>query len=1184
LPSGTIEGAVHSAPNDPTLLRIHLFGRPRFIADGQPFKFRGPAKALNFLAYLLLHRGSHVTRESLAFTLFPDDAEEAARANLRRMLYLTHRALPVAERVRWIEADDETIQWNDAAPAWVDVAAFELLSQTRDGEADAVELYAGELLAGHYDDWLFPFRERCRQTFVSALYSLVHATRRTRDFRRAASYANRLLGDDPFREDVVRQLLSVLYESGDGAGAVSAFEIFRKRLHDELQVEPMPETVAVVEHIRSGGTAARIDDDSPGTGDERRSERGGLTVGRDAEIEQLHEYWSRAARGRGRLVFVAGEAGIGKTRLVTELALAAELEGARVLWGVTTAPETAPFQGLSDALRSALPLVAAADIDPVRLAAIARIVPDLRVHRPDLPELDALDSDADLLRLFDALAALVGALARPRPLLLIVEDGHWAGSAFASALEHIARASTDAAALLVCTFRTEAADAAHPLRAVRRRMQQDRLSGFVAVGRLTEADVRRLVRDRPALAPRAESLAPLLHARSSGNPLFLVEAMRDLDEGIEPSSEAANGVRDLIHARCARLSPDGRALAETCAAVGEAFDVDVLREVSGWDESVLLDCLGELQDRTLIRDGGGRSRYDYVFTHALVRETIYEASDADRVRRIHHRIARVLEAAHSERLGEVAGEIARHYERGGSRDRAAIFFRTAAAAAFDVAALEEALSFARDGLAMADDTRLRLALLQIVDDVRARRGEHAVRGADIDRIITIAQDLGDPASVIDALERRFRFALAADDVNAARAALAPLTAFASDHPEASFGARALLCSAELQAAAGDYAASRGDAHRALDLAESSGDSALQLACVSKIVEAAAQQDSLEELRAILDRFNTMSAGAKPAALVGVTAAAANAAHALMAYRECKALQWKRLNAARSIGDRIGEAAALRGLGAAANELFEIEEAREFYSQSLEIYRALGHRREQAVVAHDQALLDLKTGKLAEAIDEFAALEMTFSSLGYARGEGYAAMNLSAAAAFLGRADIAMAAARRCLAVAEREQLSAIRCSALTNLGVAERLRGDLPKAVDHLEEACRIARTLGLETEVLDVLAELAETKLQIGDRTGALDAAREVVALRHHIDDEFRFPETALFHTAQVLQACGETGIGLELLAAAHDEVERRSASFRDEASRNGYASIPFVAAINAAYAESENALERASLADTKM
>jgi DNA-binding SARP family transcriptional activator/tetratricopeptide (TPR) repeat protein len=1170
LSSGRIEGAVQPAANDPNLFRIHLLGRPRFLADGQPFKFRGPAKALNFLAYLLLHRGSHVTRESLAFTLFPDDAEEVARANLRRTLYVTNRALPAQLQVRWIEADDEVIQWNAAAPAWIDVAEFERLALTREGEADAVDLYGGELLAGHYDDWLFPFRERCRQTFVSALYSLIHAARRARDFRRAVLYANRLLADDPFREDVVRQLLSALYDSGDGAGAVNAFEIFRKRLHDELQVEPMRETVALIERIRSGGTGDRSADDSPAGGDERRTEPGGLTVGRDAEIEQLREYWSRAARGRGRLVFVAGEAGIGKTRLVTELALAAELEGARVLWGVTTAPETAPFQGLSDALRSALALVAAADVDPVRLAAISRIVPDLRVHRPDLPALDALEPEADLLRLFDALAELVRALSRPRPLLLIVEDGHWAGRASAIALEHIARACTDAAALMVCTFRTETADAAHPLRAVRKRLQQDRLSNFIAVGRLTEADIRRLVADRPVLAPRVEALVPLLHARSAGNPLFLVEAMRDLDDGIEPSASAPDGVRDLIHARFARLSPDGRALAETCAAIGDAFDVDVLREVSGWDESVLLDCLGELQDRTLIRDGGGRSRYDYVFTHALVRETIYEGSDPERTRRKHHRIARVLEAAHGARVGDAAGEIARHYDRGGSKDRAASFYRIAAAAAFDVAALDEALSFALSGLAMADDARLRLPLLQIIDDVRARRGEHAMRGADIDRIVVLARALAEPAALFEALERRLRHALAVDDRATAGAALAQLAEVEARLDEPAFRARSLLCSAELQAAAGDYAASRGDAHRALDLAEAAGDNALQLACVSKIVEAAAQQDSLEELRAILDRFNALSAGAKPAALVGVTAAAANAAHALMAYRECKALQWKRLNAARSVGDRIGEAAALRGLGAAANELFEIEEAREFYRQSLEIYRLLGHRREQAVVAHDQALLDLKTGKLVAAIDEFAVLEKTFATLGYARGEGYAAMNLSAAATFLGRADLAAAAARRCLAIAERERLSAVECSALTNLGVAERMRGDLPKAVEHLEEACRLARALGLETEVLDVLAELAETKMKIGDRDGAIEAAREVVALRHHIDDEFRFPETALFHTAQVFRACGEAGIGLELLAAAHAAVERRSASFRDAESREGYASIPFVAAINAAFAES--------------
>jgi len=1031
------------------------------FADGQPFKFRGPSKALNLLAYLILHRGSHVTRESLAFTLFPDDSEEAARGNLRRMLYVAHRALPAIGPARWIDADDETILWNDAAPAWVDVVEFDRLARSHDCASDAVELYTGDLLDGHYDDWLFPFRERFRQTFASAALSLVLAARRARDFRRAVTYANRLLAEDPFREDVVRQLLSALYESGDGAGALYAFDAFRKRLDAELAVEPMPETVSLFERIRGGGSTDEERDVTPSSVDERRPAPGGATVGREAEIEQLQEYWSRAARGRGRLVFVAGEAGIGKTRLANDLALAAELQGARVLWGVTTSPESAPFQALSDALRSALPLVASAELDPVRFAVIARVVPDIRSHRPGLPELDALEPEADLLRLFDALAALIAALARPRPLLIILEDAHWAGRTSASALEYIARACGDVAALLVCTFRSETAGAAHPLRAVRRRLQQDRLAGYVAVGRLTETDVRRLVCERPALAARADALAPALFARSAGNPLFLVEAMRDLDGAFDASALAESGVKDLIIGRRERLSEDGRALAEMCATIGDAFDVDVLRDVSGWDESVLLERLGELQDQTLIREGGGRSRYDYVFTHSLVRETIYEGSDPERTRRRHRRVARVLETAHASRLGDIAGEIARHHDRGGDRERAAMFYRAAAAAAFDVAALDEAFAFVESGLVVADDPKLRLALLRIGDDVRGRRAEHDKRRPGIDEIVELASRLGDRPSTYDGFERRFHHALATEDSSAARVALEQLRGSAAGTAAPStLPIRALLCAAELEAVGGDYAASRELCHNALHLAEALDDKELQLTCVSRIVEAAAQQDSLEELRAILDRFNALALDARPSALVGVMAAAANAAHALMAYRDCKALQERRLSAARSIGDRVGEAAALRGLGAAANELFEIEAARERYRESLELYRHLGYRREQAVVAHDQALLDLKTGKLEQAIAEFAALEKTFAALGYARGEAFAAMNLSATATFVGRADLAAAAARRSLAIADREKLLAVRCSALTNLGVAERMRGSFAEAVDHLEGACRLARTL----------------------------------------------------------------------------------------------------------------------------
>ena len=236
----------------------------------------------------------------------------------------------------------------------------------------AVALYRGDLLRDLYDDWIIFERERLRSLYFDDLYQLISQQRTRGDSRQAITYAVQLLAYDPLREDALRQLIALRYETGDRSGALQEYERYVQRLHTELAVDPMPETVALYEAVLRNvplpDAAASLVSIS-----RSRARRPALDLpfmGRENELRQLQHWWDQARQGQGRLIAVHGEAGIGKTRLLAEFASHVESQGARVLRGETTFTEPIPYQALVMALRSSLPLLAA--LEPVVVRADAR--------------------------------------------------------------------------------------------------------------------------------------------------------------------------------------------------------------------------------------------------------------------------------------------------------------------------------------------------------------------------------------------------------------------------------------------------------------------------------------------------------------------------------------------------------------------------------------------------------------------------------------------------------------------------------------------------------------------------------------------------------------------------------------------------------------------------------------------
>ncbi|MBV8491745.1 MAG: AAA family ATPase, partial [Candidatus Eremiobacteraeota bacterium] len=292
------------------------------------------------LGYLLVHAGESIGRIALANLLWPDEPEDVARTNLRRHLHEVTRALPRSERP-WIAATMESISWPVRDDVWIDVAEFERAAADPARVGDAIELYRGTLLGDFYDEWLMVEQERLRATYLDLLVDAAYKARAEREFATALRYVDRILTEDEWREDAVRLGMAIKYESGDRTGALTDFSRFAAHLKKEMRVEPMADTLAMRDTILGNAPleSQRVDE-------EGAQAAGTPFVGRAEELESLRGAWSRAARGAGGTFFVGAPAGVGKSRLVAELAARVKAEGGRVLTGGTSNAEAFPYEAI----------------------------------------------------------------------------------------------------------------------------------------------------------------------------------------------------------------------------------------------------------------------------------------------------------------------------------------------------------------------------------------------------------------------------------------------------------------------------------------------------------------------------------------------------------------------------------------------------------------------------------------------------------------------------------------------------------------------------------------------------------------------------------------------------------------------------------------------------------------------
>ncbi len=1098
----------------PGHLDIRLFGHLEVVLDGGRFRLATPRKSLQVLAYLLLHRAAAVSREYLAFLLYPDDEEAAARAKLRATLGELPKILPHPAE-RYVSIDVDKVAWNSDADVWLDIDAFEAASSDRARLAEAIDLYRGDLLPEIYDEWLDVIRERYRNAYLRCLTERVSEARRSANLALAIETARKVLAIDPWREDIVRRVIAMRYESGDRAGSLDEYAGFVKRLRAELDAEPMAETAAVAERIARG--QAQPDEDGE-AGPAVAGEPAILPfVGRRGEMDRLLETWSRVARGRGACAFVSGEPGIGKSRLVLEFAHAVEDRGGRVLVGATSSPETVPYEGVVDALRSALPLVES--LKPsIALACVATLIPEIHA-RVTLPAVARLDGESERIRLFESLFRCVADLGSARPLLLVLEDVHWAQTASLDLLQVLLRRISGVPVMIVVTYRDEETPRMHALHRLRREARAMAGALSIWLSRLSVTDVEELrsrlsdVRDRPA---------EMLIAASHGNPLFLTQLVADVREG-ESSAEPVS-LNAVVERRIERLSEHARSAAEIAACVGDRFSRDAVREVSAWDDTALTDALDELLDRRIIREASGRGFLEYAFTHHLVHEAIAQgiSPKAAAVRR--RRVAHVLEELYPERVSELSASLAAHYECAGDVPNAARCYLEAVRRSISIGALQEARVQCARALALDVDLPAKADLLLESSTIESRRGDSDARHAALLDLERVDAELGDPSVHRSLLLQSIEFAMAVGDIGAHERAVRALRE-SVPAGDAHGNAALHLAEAKLALTTGRLAEAYASAEAALGSSRAAGDDAASARALCSMAQAQAHRGHLTAADELFAQAGQVAAhAADPVLELLASSSGWTVAYQRRDIDRCRSLSERCLELAVKLGDRPAEAQALGRIGvslAAAGA--ELTSARRHFAAATNIYRESGNLVGSAAQLMNQSILECWLGYFDRALAATNEAIDLFERAGDERGRLGGLANRVFLHACLGQIAEARRTAELALEPAHRLELQLLEASTFENLAVAEAADGNYARAIELAEASFEVRSRSESGVWSSKTLADVAIWHATLGNLASAHDAVQRMLADEHAIMHGGDWPTHCYWVAAQIFHRDGD-------------------------------------------------------------
>ncbi len=747
-------------PNVENTLDLRVLGPVEVWRDGERLPLAAGKQRL-LLAALALRADKVVSVDRLVDDLWGDAPPAQAEKTLRA--HVSHlRALLEGDGARAVLTARRPGYVLEVEPDELDASRF--LSIGREGRAalgrgdaarasalltEALALWRGSVADGC--ELSADLAARCvvlDEERLAALEDRVDADLRLGRHSRVVAELEALVADYPLRERLRELHMLALYRSGRQAEALRAFQAARDTLVDELGIEPgtplrdleaaiLRQDPSLDAPLPASSPPAQPEPDRKERPEGPAPPRSDGFIGRVRELEALRSALDGAIEGRGRLAAITGEGGAGKTRLLEELTRIATAGGAQVLLGRCDEAGGAPafwpwVQVLRDYLATCGDEGLAAAAGP-HAGDLVFLVPELATRLPGFESPPALEADAARFRLFDAITNMLLRAARSQPLVLVLDDVHWADLSSVKLLEFLGRRMGATPLLVVAAWRSDEVDEQSPVGSVLQGITRLPPTAAVDLTGLEPAEVGQLLEAATGEAP-SEELVRRVCERTRGNPLFVVELARvalserrPFEHLLGDGASLPGGIRALVLARAERLSDAGRAVLDLAAVAGRRFTLAELQRSGVMPRPELLEGLDELIGSGIVLPIEG-SATAYSFHHEVLREAVYDSLGWRKRVALHRGVAGAIEALDptGARLEELAHHCMRAAVGGDDVDKAISYARRVGERAERALAHEQAVRYYEEALELADlmpESDERVELLLRLGEARFHMGD-----------------------------------------------------------------------------------------------------------------------------------------------------------------------------------------------------------------------------------------------------------------------------------------------------------------------------------------------------------------------------------------------------------------------------------------------------------------------------
>lgn len=734
-----------------TGLKLYVLGNPRLELNDRPVEFER-RKALALLIYLAFTT-QPLRRDTLATLFWPEFDQTSARASLRRTLFSLSKSLPKG----LLHTDRESIQLAESQGnqhLWLDADLFhrllddwkhhghpssETCSACLRSFAEAASLYRGDFLAGFslrdapdFDHWQLFQAETFQRELEEALERLADGHSAQREFGLAIHFVRRRLALDPFHEPAHCQLMSLYTWSGQRQAALRQYTECARLLECELGVTPQPSTTQLYQAIKNNRLQPlperTIQVHAPIFGLEKNAQlkfsdqghpqleapdlsftmlnrivRGNL-VGREKELALLSELWNKTLDGEVQSLLVSGEAGVGKTRLVQELVSMVGKSVAVILIGQCDAIESLPFGPIAQVIRTALDHsdLDSANIPAYILSDLLAFAPQLRTRYAHIPLNPPLDPLFERQRLFDSFIFWFEILAKSQPILLLIEDIHWADSETIALLRHLAVQLKDSQLMLVLTYREKEVELMedHSSQELLLELNRQRTTSFLKLSRLDRVATRQLLASMLATVDISDEFLDRIYEQTEGNPFYVEEVCKALIATGKlyhsggswrridiQDIQIPETIRAAIQSRLRKTPVKIQEMLQAAAILGREFEFSTLQKLTAWNEEMLIRALEEAQSYQILEEVQRSSAVRLAFVHALIPFTLRESLSGLRLQQLHRRAARVFE----DQRPDDYESLSHHYTAAGDWDTAIRYNLLAAQRAGSLYAYDSAI-------------------------------------------------------------------------------------------------------------------------------------------------------------------------------------------------------------------------------------------------------------------------------------------------------------------------------------------------------------------------------------------------------------------------------------------------------------------------------------------------------------